>query len=111
MDHVQIIDFVVSKGVKHVAIKCGADGCVVFSGGQIHRLSLEFDVEAVDATGAGDAFNGGFIHGIVRGTSARDAARIGMALASLKMTGRGAILSLPTREAVIAALNDDELVF
>ena len=111
MDHVQIIDFVVSKGVKHVAIKCGADGCVVSSGGQIHRLSPEFDVKVVDATGAGDAFNGGFIHGIVRGMSARDAARIGMALASLKMEGRGAILSLPTREQVVAALNDDELVF
>ena len=111
MDHEQIIDYLVSKGVKHVAIKCGADGCVVASGGKVHRLAPKSEVDVVDATGAGDAFNGGFIHGLVRGLSARDAARIGMALASLKMAGPGAILSLPPKQDVIAALNDDRLLF
>ncbi len=109
MDHEQIIDYLVSKGVKHVAIKCGADGCVVASGGKVHRLAPKSEVEVVDATGAGDAFNGGFIHGLVRGLSACDAARIGMVMASLKLAGRGAILSLPTKQDVIAALNDDTI--
>jgi len=106
-----IIEFVMAQGVKFVAIKRGADGCVVASEDDVHTLKPELDFEAIDTTGAGDAFNGAFIHGIARGLSAPDAARLGMTMASLKIVGRGAILSLPTKEKVIAVLGNHTIAF
>ncbi|MCD6328472.1 sugar kinase [bacterium] len=101
-----IIHFASAMGVKHIVIKCGQDGCIVGSEGEVRRMRPWFDVDVVDTTGAGDAFNGGFLFGISRGLSAFEAARIGLATASLKVAGRGAILSLPKREDVIEVVGD-----
>lgn len=66
-----------------------------------------FAVDAVDTTGAGDAFMAGFIAGLLAGrdlpteASRLDAiCRFANAAGALTATGRGAIPSLPTREAV-----------
>jgi fructokinase len=66
-----------------------------------------FAVHAVDATGAGDAFMAGFIAGLlVEREMPRDPRRIDAicrfanAVGALTATGRGAIPSLPTRDAV-----------
>jgi sugar/nucleoside kinase (ribokinase family) len=58
----------------------------------------------LDTTGAGDAFNGAFLHGLCAGLDPFAAARWGCVTAGLKVRGRGAVNSLPRREEVEAAL-------
>jgi len=101
----EIVRFVAAQGVKMVAIKCGAEGCLIASDGHLQRLKLGFSPTVVDTTGAGDAFNGGFLHGIAHGHGPAEAAMIGMAVAALKVRGRGAVHSMPTRAEVAELLS------
>lgn len=53
-------------GVGTVGLKMGEEGCYLRSGGDAVRLPA-YKVQAVDATGAGDAFVAGFLTGVVKG--------------------------------------------
>ena len=78
------------RGVSTVGIKMGADGCLVMTNeGQVIRLPA-FQVDVVDATGAGDAFAAGFIAGIWQDWSLEKAARLANAVGALCVTGLGA---------------------
>ncbi len=59
---------------------------------------------AVDATAAGDAFNGGLAVALARGEPLAAAVRFAHAVAALSVTRLGAQPSLPTREEVEAFL-------
>jgi sugar/nucleoside kinase (ribokinase family) len=77
-------------GVKVVALKMGAAGCLVATrDGEAIRLPA-FQVDAVDATGAGDAFVAGFMVGIWHGWSLEKTARFANAVGALCVTGMGA---------------------
>jgi 2-dehydro-3-deoxygluconokinase len=95
----EIVEFFLSRGIKTVVIKKGGDGCfIAYKGAAIELPALKVAVK--DTTGAGDAFNGGFLHAIARGFDPFIAAQIGNAVAGLKVRGRGAVLSLPKKEEV-----------
>jgi len=53
-----------AAGVKIVAVKLGAKGCYV-TNGQEKQTIQPFKVPVVDTTGAGDAFNAGFLYGLI----------------------------------------------
>lgn len=93
-----------SAGVDLVALKWGMAGCWVGvrAEGSITRVPPLPGIEARDTTGAGDAFNGVFLHGLCCGMAPVEAARLGMIAAALKVRGRGAVASLPSREEVYA---------
>ncbi|WP_135830434.1 carbohydrate kinase family protein [Halorussus halobius] len=62
-----------------------------------------YDVDAVDATGAGDAFTAGALAAFADGESSLSAVlSLANAVAALTTTARGAMTALPTREAVDA---------
>jgi ribokinase len=61
-------------------------------------------VEAVATVGAGDAFNGALAAGLVLGLDLVEAARLGVAAASLSVTRPGAQESMPARAEVEALL-------
>ena len=86
------------RGVGTVGLKMGAGGCLVMGdAGEVLRVPA-FEVDAVDATGAGDAFAAGFIAGVWRGWSLERTARFGNAAGALCVTGVGAaggVRSLP----------------
>ncbi|WP_181686242.1 carbohydrate kinase family protein [Halorhabdus salina] len=58
------------------------------------------EVEAVDTTGAGDAFTAGAITGLLDGKSLGATVRFANAVGALTTTETGAMAPLPTREAV-----------
>ena len=74
---------------KVVAVKLGANGCLLFDehGGARHIAGHH--VDAVDATGAGDAFIGGMLASWHRGLDWDTAARIGNAAAAGVVTKLG----------------------
>lgn len=88
------------RGVSVVAVKQGADGVLLGDDGTIHAVPAYSPGPVVDTSGAGDAFNGGFLYGLSSGMTPVEAARLGTIIAGLKVRGRGAVYSLPTREAV-----------
>jgi sugar/nucleoside kinase (ribokinase family) len=77
-------------GVGTVVLKLGADGCLLMThtGEAMHFPAFEVDV--VDATGAGDAFAAGFIAGVWQGRSLEQTARFANAVGGLCVTGLGA---------------------
>jgi 2-dehydro-3-deoxygluconokinase len=93
-----VIEYFWRAGVPTVAVKYGAAGCVVGSAGRITAVPGYRIERVVDTTGAGDAFDAGFLVGLARGRDPVAAARMGVVLAGLKCRGRGATASLPARE-------------
>ena len=61
-----------------------------------------YAVEAVDTTGAGDAFTSGAIAALSSGESLEEALAFGNAVAATTTTAAGAMTALPTREEVEA---------
>lgn len=94
------------KGIPHVVITLGGRGVFVSSEGQ-HRLLPAFRVNAIDTTGAGDAFNGGLVAGLAEGMDIWQAARFASAVAGLSVTRLGTSQAMPTREEVEALLAEN----
>ncbi len=97
-DPVAMVNHYRDLGVPVVAVTSGEDGAVIGSEDGIIEIPAYSPGGPIDTTGAGDAFNGGFIHGLLNGMSAADAGRLGTATAGLKLRRRGAIAGMPTRE-------------
>lgn len=70
-----------------VTIKLGPEGCLVADGDEIIRVP-GFKCDAFDATGAGDAFNAGFMLGYLRGWDSRKTAEFANATGALTVSTR-----------------------
>jgi len=99
----QIVRWAHELGAPVIALKLGPKGVLV-SDASDRELVPGFKVAAVDATGAGDCFDGAFLARLAAGDTIWDAARYANAAAALTTTGYGAIAPLPRPEAVRALL-------
>jgi 2-dehydro-3-deoxygluconokinase len=98
-----ILDWCHARGAPVVALKMGAQGCWISTdAGREHARGNV--VNAVDATGAGDCFDGAFAARIVAGDTPVAAARYANAAAALATTGYGAVAPLPPHADVTAFL-------
>ncbi|HEX6138409.1 MAG TPA: sugar kinase [Casimicrobiaceae bacterium] len=93
-DPARIVDACHALGPGVVVLKLGADGCLVSDGARRTRIEAR-RVAAVDATGAGDCFDGAFVARMAAGDDAFTAARFANAAAALATTGYGAVAPLP----------------
>jgi len=98
-----ICDFYLGLGPRIVALTLGKDGTLVATP-QERRLVPTRAVEAVDATGAGDTFDGAFLADWLRHGDPFQAAAYANAAAALKTQGLGAVAPIPHRAAVEAFL-------
>jgi sugar/nucleoside kinase (ribokinase family) len=79
---------ILSKKVKTLVLKRGSKGALVVSGDK-RFTALPLAVEVVDAVGAGDSFNAGFLHQFVRKASLEDCLAFGNVIAALSTTRGG----------------------
>lgn len=86
-----IANFLIDRGVGTVALKMGRAGCLVMSGDRKAIRQPAYHVDAVDATGAGDAFAAGFITGIWLGWDLAETAKLANASGALCVTGVGGL--------------------
>ncbi|MGI6020962.1 MAG: ribokinase [Lachnospiraceae bacterium] len=91
------------KGVSDVVITLGSRGVFVSSQGR-EEIVPAFRVDAVDTTGAGDAFNGGLLAALSKGLDLWSAARFGQALAALEVQKVGTTPAMPKLEEIEAFL-------
>lgn len=100
----ELLDYFAEFRIPIIALKLGNKGVLLKERGHDQRQYGVLDVKVVDTTGAGDAFNGGFLHGLCHDYSVDDAAILGTLTAGLKVTGRGAVESLPPGKDVYELL-------
>jgi ribokinase len=84
-------------GSKTVIITMGKRGAMLITQDG-SELVPAFVVESVDATAAGDAFNGGLAYAIASGMDIREAIKFGNAVGALTVTKMGAQPSMPARD-------------
>lgn len=83
------------EGPGAVVVTLGAEGAMVVEGDEATHIPSP-KVEAVDTTGAGDAFCGALAHALAGGAPLTEAARWGVTAGAIATTRRGAQTALPT---------------
>ncbi len=71
-----------------IALKKGSKGSMIYTRDQVVVMGV-YEVEQLDATGAGDCFDGAFITGLIEGKDLFDAARMGAAAGALNAAAFG----------------------
>lgn len=94
----------IARGVQNVIITLGEDGALVRNKNICEHVPALNAGKAIDTTGAGDAFNGGFAVAIAEGKELLDAVRFGCATAAISVTKKGTAVSMPKREKIEALL-------
>ncbi len=88
-------------GARHAGVSRGGEGYVWRDAAGMHARAA-FAIRAVDTSGAGDAFHGGFVWGLAEGRAATDCVDVGQAAAALKCLKPGNRAGLPGRAALEA---------
>ncbi len=92
-------------GVGCVALKMGERGSFVTDGRE-SVVAAPFEVRAIDATGAGDAFAAGFLCGVLKGLSLAMCAALGNACGALCATQMGTVAGFRSLEATLGFIGE-----
>lgn len=103
-DPYEIAEFYAGLGPSIVALSMGKDGTLVIADGKRDVIPVT-PMEAVDATAAGDTFDGAFLTRLCEGDNAFVAAQYANAAAALSTQGYGAVAPMPQKDQVLAFLN------
>lgn len=94
-------------GIGKLVVKMGSEGALLVAGGTLEHLPA-FEIEAVDSTGAGDAFTAGLAIALAEGMNDLEAVRFANACGALAVSALGALPSMPDRRAVESLLERGE---
>jgi ribokinase len=86
-----------------VAVKCGEKGAIGAAGGKTYRAG-GLQVPFVDAVGAGDSFDGGFLWAWLNGRPMEECLRAGCFCGSMNVTARGGTAGQPRLETLLEGL-------
>ncbi len=89
--------------VKTVVVKMGSEGSLVWHDGDLVSVPIK-KVNAVDTTGAGDAYAGGFLYGVTRGWTPDRCGALATRVAGLTVAQVGAVVK--DRAALSLALTE-----
>ena len=94
---------VLSRYFKHVIIKVDSEGCLIRDEEGTRIIPPLQGIEAVDATGAGDAFLAGFTYGLYHGYSVDDCVRFGNITGGTCVQAFGCLTKTLTEAELLAA--------
>ncbi len=96
----EICRFYLDLGPSIVALTLGRAGAMIATAESCRLVQLAISVDAVDATGAGDAFSGAFLAEWLRDRDPWQAAAYANVAAALSTMGKGAVAPIPRRADV-----------
>lgn len=101
----EIARMLLDMGVKTVGLKMGGEGCYIRTADT--ELTIPpYDVEVVDAVGAGDCFVAGFLTGIVKDWSFERTGRFANAVGGLCVTELGATTGVRSLEETLEFMGE-----
>lgn len=89
------IDELLQKGVQSVVIKSGEKGSALWRAGQAVVNQPAFQINALDTTGAGDAFNAAFLYAIIQNYSPFEILKFANAVGAMAASAVGATTGAP----------------
>jgi ribokinase len=92
-------DILLSRGTRNVIITLGEKGALLANGDGEHYIEA-LQVDAIDTTGAGDAYNGGLATALAEGKSLLYAAKFANVVGGLCVTKMGTAPSMPFRKEI-----------
>ncbi len=95
--------YIIELGAEIVVVKLGERGCYITDGKKEIEVPA-LSVKPMDTTGAGDAFNAGFIYGYLKGKSLEECGRLGNLVAALSIQKVGARTGLPREDELLKFL-------
>jgi ribokinase len=98
-DYKKGAEVLLEDGAEIVAVKLGAKGCYVTDGSKSYEIPA-VKTKVVDTTGAGDAFCGGFLYGLLKGKSLKECGVLGNKVAAYCIGCVGAREGLPGLEEI-----------
>ena len=101
-------DFFFAKGVQNVLITLGGRG-VYIATNEKREILPAYTVNAMDTTGAGDAFNGGLVAALAEGKDIWQAADFANALAAISVQRLGTTPAMPWRSEIDEFINSRQL--
>ena len=104
----RIVDRYLSFGARIVALKLGAEGCLVATADRRERVGAHA-VDAVDATGAGDTFDGAYLAEYLVTADPFRAAHYANTAAALATRRYGAVEPMPRRAEILELLGGSDL--
>lgn len=106
-DPLKAARFLRDKGVKNVIVTLGSEGCLLLGEGIEKSISMDPLARVMDTTGAGDAFCGGFLLGILNGFSLEQAGKLGCASAAHIITRMGAHENAPVLAELLSIMRQN----
>ncbi len=94
-----------NAGAKDIVLKLGKDGCLIFHRGAVKEVP-PFPVNAIDSTGAGDAFVAAFLQARLRKWSQTEAALVANAAGAAAAKVMGAGENLPHLRDIVCVLQN-----
>ncbi|ODN70524.1 ribokinase [Methylobrevis pamukkalensis] len=98
-------DALLARGAGCALITLGARGVLYHTAATSVVVPAMTGITAIDTTGAGDAFVGGFSAALAEGRDPVAAVRFGCATAGLSVTRKGAAAAMPSRAEIDALLD------
>jgi len=98
----------VSLGLANTVVKLGPRGAATFQDGHFYTV-VPPEVRVVDTTGAGDAFDAGFIDAWLSGADIEEQLRRACICGSLSTRARGALSALPSREEMLDVVQENSI--
>jgi ribokinase len=89
----------VAPKVDILVVKRSTNGSFIKKGDEEYEIGI-FDVDTVDTTGAGDAYNAGFLYGYIKGYSLEESGILGSYIAAQSTTKVGATEAIPKIEEI-----------
>lgn len=93
------------RGVRNVVVTLGRTGALILTD-ELDIMVPAIEVDVIDTTGAGDAFNSGFAVALAEGRDIVDAVRFGVVCGGLACTRLGVIPGLPHRAQADALFDE-----
>ena len=109
-ERTSLVEMKARYGCALVGMTMGKRGAMVYCDGQfLESSAYEVPGGCRDTTGAGDAFHGGFLYGLLSGADVEASLKSANATAALKCRDLGARTALPTLRELNGFLNDPQI--